>query len=95
MSQNDALHERITRLFAQHLNVEIASSETDLFDTGVLDSLGFVELLVALEREFGLAAAVDDLEVCNFKSIARIAEFVTARATDGRSASEVTMKPVV
>jgi acyl carrier protein len=79
MSHSDVLRERISRLFADSMNVEVPSAETDLFDSGVLDSLAFVELLFLLEREFGVTTTVDDLEADNFKSLARIADFVAAR----------------
>lgn len=80
------LHDRILDLFSSALNIEVPSVETDLFECGVLDSLAFVELLLQLEREFGVAAALDDLQPENFTSVARIAEFVAARvgATRGR-----------
>jgi acyl carrier protein len=70
---------RIRRLFAGALHIDVPAIDTDLFETGVLDSLAFVELLLQLEREFGLVTTVADLEVENFRSIARIAEFVAER----------------
>jgi methoxymalonate biosynthesis acyl carrier protein len=80
MTDDSALADRIGRIFFDTLNIEAPSIDADLFETGVLDSLAFVELLLRLEREFGLAISVDDLEVENFKSIARIAEFIKTRA---------------
>ena len=79
MSQATDLHDRIAGIFAGVLNIDVPDAETDLFESGVLDSLAFVELLLHLEREFGIAASVDDLELENFKTIAHIAEFVQAR----------------
>ncbi len=79
MSNVDGLHERITRLLAGTMNLEISSDETDLFESGFLDSLAFVELLVHLEQEFGVTTSVDDLKVDNFKSVAHIAAYVAAR----------------
>ena len=73
------LPERIARVFSAALSVEVPSADTDLFESGILDSLAFVELLLQLEREFGVTTSVDDLELENFKTIARIAEFVRAR----------------
>jgi len=81
MNDPSGLRERIAGLFSNALHLHVPSADTDLFDTGVLDSLAFVELLLQLEREFGIKTSVDDLEMENFRSIARIAEFVTARAT--------------
>lgn len=67
-------------VFSTALHVEVPSLDTDLFETGILDSLAFVELLLQLEREFGVTTSVADLEVENFSSISRIADFVMARA---------------
>jgi acyl carrier protein len=79
MVNDTMLRERIARLLSEILSVDIPSADTDLFGTGVLDSLAFVELLLHLEREFGVTTSVDDLEIDNFRSIARIANHVMAR----------------
>jgi D-alanine--poly(phosphoribitol) ligase subunit 2 len=79
MANAATLHERLHRLFVTALNIDVPSSDLDLFDAGILDSLGFVELLVHLEREFGVTTSVDDLEVENFRSIACIADFIETR----------------
>jgi D-alanine--poly(phosphoribitol) ligase subunit 2 len=84
MSNDDVLRRRITGLLADAMSLEIPSVDTDLFEAGLLDSLGFVELLVHLEREFGVTTSIDDLKLDNFNSVAHIAEFVA-----GRSASTV------
>jgi D-alanine--poly(phosphoribitol) ligase subunit 2 len=82
MTDATEVRERIVTLFSSALHVDVPSVDTDLFDAGVLDSLAFVELLLRLEREFGVTTAVEDLEVDNFKSIARIADFVMQRASN-------------
>jgi acyl carrier protein len=74
-----ALRDRIARVFATRMSLTVPSEKTDLFETGVLDSLSFVTLLAHLEEEFGLTTSVDDLEFGNFSSIARIAEFLASR----------------
>jgi methoxymalonate biosynthesis acyl carrier protein len=80
MSNPSALQERIAMLLSAALHVDVPAADADLFEAGVLDSLAFVELLLLLEREFGVTTAVDDLEIENFSSIARIAAFVGTRA---------------
>jgi D-alanine--poly(phosphoribitol) ligase subunit 2 len=79
---DNGLRERIAGVFSGALHVEVPSADTDLFETGVLDSLAFVELLLQLEREFGLKTSVDDLELENFRSLDRICAFVSARAAE-------------
>jgi acyl carrier protein len=73
------LLERIAVIFSDKLHIEVASSETDLMQSGLLDSLALVELLFHLEQELGIKITLESLELENFRSIARIAEFVAAR----------------
>lgn len=80
MAGIDDLGERIARIFTAALHVDVPSPDTDLFETGVLDSLAFVELLLQLEREFGVTVAAEDLEAENFKSLDRIRGFVESQA---------------
>jgi acyl carrier protein len=73
------LQDRILAIFSGSLHVEPPAADVDLFEAGVLDSLAFVELLAALERELGVHTALDDLEIDNFRSLARIEAFIAAR----------------
>ena len=66
--------------FPDALHLDPPPIELDLFDSGVLDSLAFVELLLRLEQDFGVSVSVDDLELENFRTIERIAAFVEAHA---------------
>jgi len=81
-----ATEESIIALLLKEVNVEVPSPETDLLETGVLDSLKLAELLSHLESRFGTRISVEDLEVDNFRSISRMAAFLQRRAT-ARSAS--------
>lgn len=86
MPGNDALKARITRLFAERLNLDVPSADTDLFESGALDSMAFVELLARLEGEFGIDVALADIAMDNFRSIERIAGFVEERSRMKRAA---------
>jgi len=68
--------ERIHRIFRDELHVEVPTSETDLFESGALDSLAFVDLLVALADAFGREVSIDELDIADFRTIAAIAAFV-------------------
>ena len=72
-------HQKLTELFAKKLNLEVSSVDTDLVETGLLDSLALIELLAQLEETFGVSVSTDDLELENFRSIASIAGFVARR----------------
>lgn len=73
------LEHRIRGLLLETLHVEVPSPDTDLFESGVLDSLGFVEILLQLEGEFGIKVSLDDLEIDRFRSVGKIAAFVASR----------------
>ena len=75
----DSLQAELTALFTQRLGVDVPAPDTDLLATGRLDSVGFVELLVQLEKRFGLRVELDDVEVENFRSLAAIAAYIAER----------------
>jgi D-alanine--poly(phosphoribitol) ligase subunit 2 len=79
MSMNVEPTDRVAAIFSEVLNRDVPSVDTDLFESGVLDSLAFVELLLQLEREYGVTTSVEDLDADNFRTIACIAQFVAAR----------------
>jgi acyl carrier protein len=70
----------LTTLFARDLHVEVPSPDTDLLETGRLDSLGMVELLSRLEDRFGVRIPIENLEIDHFRSVAAIAAFILARS---------------
>jgi acyl carrier protein len=52
-----------------------------LLDNGILDSLGILEVVTFLEREFGLAIADEELLPENFESVATLTMFVQNKLT--------------
>lgn len=72
----EAVTDRVQRLFVETLNVEVPSPDTDLIEGGLLDSLALVELLFALEREFAVTIALENLDIDSFRSIRSIAELL-------------------
>jgi acyl carrier protein len=78
-----ALQQQVTALFAEKLNLDVASAETDLIEAGLLDSLALVELLAQLEESFDVSISTEDMELENFRSITSIAMFVMRRAAVG------------
>ena len=70
----------LTAMFAEHLNIEVPSENTDLFADGLLDSLAFIDLLMHLEKEFGIEVAPHELDLDNFRTISCISEFVDSRS---------------
>jgi acyl carrier protein len=90
MTGRAEVQQRITSWFLQNLSLELPSPETDLFETGVVDSLAFVEILALLERDFGVKVALEQVEIDHFRSVERIATLILSwagRPHDERAAS--------
>lgn len=79
MADSKNLETQLIRLFAEKLHVEVPSVETDLIDTGLVDSLTFVEFLAQLEAGFGVRVSLEDLEIDRFRTISRMARFIASK----------------
>jgi acyl carrier protein len=64
----------ITEIIRARLNVEVSTADTDLLETGVLDSLALVMLIAALEEEFACELLLDDFDLDWFRSVEQIAD---------------------
>jgi acyl carrier protein len=72
------LSPRVRAIFADTLNIDVPSDETDLIEAGYIDSLALVELLFAIEREFSVSVPLDELEIDDFRNVRSIGELVAA-----------------
>src|SRR5438105_15882980 len=81
VQDHQLLETRVRQLFAERLNLDIPSTNTDVIETGLVDSLMFVEFLAQLEENFGVSVALEDLELDNFRTISRIARFLAEKAS--------------
>jgi acyl carrier protein len=50
-----------------------------LLDTGIVDSLGILDLVAFLEKSFGIRVGDEELSPLNFDSIESVARFVAAK----------------
>ena len=57
----------------------LAEPDLDLFAAGIIDSMGFVELLFALEGELGLMVPPTDVDREELSSVNKILAFVQER----------------
>jgi acyl carrier protein len=77
-SEHAVVRESVRSFFKTRLNVVPPNDQHDLLASGLLDSLGIVELVLFAEREH---AAVLDLQVLDFeslRSIEAIAELISS-----------------
>jgi acyl carrier protein len=63
---------------AVKMGIEVPSPEADLVEAGLLDSLALVDLLVHLEQNYDTRISLEDLDLDNFRSIARTARFLSS-----------------
>lgn len=70
-------------LFLDKLSVRVPTPDTNLLESGLLDSMQIVELLMQIEQEFGLRIdlkRVDFDDLCSLGRIARLIEDSAATA---------------
>ncbi len=85
MSEAPAVPNRIKRLIVESLHLEgmkpeMIEDEAPLFGEGLgLDSVDALELVVALEKEFGIKIKSQELGREVFSSVASLSEFIEAR----------------
>jgi len=74
--QRDWVCAQIMVTLTEKVNVEVPSVDTDLLETGILDSMTLVELIMHIEETFGITITLKDIEFDRLRSVARIAELV-------------------
>lgn len=79
MTANNGIQHDVAQILVEKLNVDLPSHDVDLLDTGRLDSLGFVDLVVHLEERFAISVALESIEFDDFRTVRSIAAFVEAR----------------
>src|SRR5215467_3382230 len=82
MSEQPIDAERLRALMLEHLHVEVPSADIDLLDSGLLDSLQLVDLLLLIEEHFGRRISIDAIDLEDLRTLARIAQLLgTSAAT--------------
>ncbi len=76
------IHDFITRTFplAQQRQIGIDDS---LLDSGIIDSMGTLELVQFLEDDLGIEVSEEDMVADHFESIATIATLVASKTAAG------------
>ena len=76
LADDQKLIVEIENLLLEKLSIRVKSPETDLLDTGALDSMAMVHLLLHLENHFGIDLPLGTLGIDPFRSVSRIAGLV-------------------
>lgn len=73
----------VAEIFSQKLHIDVPSHDSDLFESGVLDSLHLVELLFQLEQQFGVRIPLGETDLENFRSIEGITQMLASKNGNG------------
>jgi len=57
--------------------------DTSFLKEGIIDSLGIIELVSFVEKEFGISVADQELLPSNFDSVARLTAYISAKKANG------------
>jgi acyl carrier protein len=71
---------RLRALMLEHLHVDVPSPDVDLLESGVLDSLQLVDLLLLIEQHFGQRIPIETIDLDDLRSLGRLARLLRAPA---------------
>jgi methoxymalonate biosynthesis acyl carrier protein len=75
----DEIRHQVRSFLSEHLrNIDIADDE-DLFGAGLVNSLFAMQVVLFVEKAFGLAVENDDLDLDNFRSIDALVALVSRK----------------
>lgn len=77
MEQNNPLRNNITSVVCRTLTLEKIEPHIDLMDSGLIDSLSMVMLMVALEDTFNVRIEPQELDVEDFRSVISITNLIS------------------
>jgi len=70
---SDTAQERVLEVFRDALGIEVPSRDTDMIESGLLDSLSLVTVIFELEQRYGVSIPFETLEVDDFRTVDAIA----------------------
>jgi len=83
MAIKDELYQIIVERYLAGNALPGMDAETDLVDTGVLDSFMLVGMLSYVEQRYGVSFGQNEIVPENFRSIARLAEVIAEKMQAG------------
>jgi D-alanine--poly(phosphoribitol) ligase subunit 2 len=77
LQNQETVAKEVAGIFSQKLHIDVPSHNSELFESGILDSLQLVELLFQLEQQFGVRISLGENDVEDFSTIERITLMLT------------------
>lgn len=63
------------------------SDDASFLEEGIIDSVGFMELVAYVQQTFGIEVGPEDLVPANFDSVNKLARYVHSKQAAGQRAS--------
>lgn len=76
MMANQNVSLRVRNLLLDIADLEVDSDDSDLLESGRIDSLALVELIYAIEEEFGVELELEQVDAEQFRTVHSIAALV-------------------
>ena len=71
---------QLNAIFIETLNIKVPSPDADLFESGLLDSMQIVELVLQIERRLGVRIDLERVDFDDLRSVSGIARLIAAEA---------------
>ena len=79
MDINPRIRQFVLKHFPLARKQSSIEDDSSLLETGIIDSLGVLDLVSFIEKEFKITISEEDLLADNFESIARMTAFVQSK----------------
>ena len=73
----------ILTILREDIDIEVPSPDSELLDSGLLDSIKLVDLIVVLEKRFEVQLDLISLDFGDLESVQSLARLVERRASSG------------
>ena len=71
--------EAVLKIYREALDIEVEGLDVDVFEEGLLDSLGLVVLVAEIEERYGLRIPFETLDIDEFRTVRSLAKIVEAQ----------------
>ena len=72
--------EAVVAIYRDALDIEVEGLDADVFESGLLDSLGLVVLVAEIEERYGMRIPFETLDIDEFRTVRTLARIVEAQA---------------
>lgn len=75
-AEENGIKEAVRRFILSSINITHLDDDDNLFESGIVNSLFAVQLMMFIEKTFAIEVGMDDLDIENFKSLNATTAFV-------------------